>query len=415
MPSTPSRRSILKLGLPLALAACSSEGGTAAPGDPTAASEVDLLTWWTSPSELDALQALFAVHKGNYPNDTIRNVGSANGDAAKVMLEEQLVANKPPDLFQINAYDLPPLVSKYPNGFASLTDFFKQQGLFDVIAPEVIESVTIDGEIRAMPVNIHRENTLLYNTKIFETLKLKVPTTLDEFFSVCAKLKAAGVTPLAAAYQGWILRIVFNNLAAASMGATAFAGYFHGKRALDQPAMRTVIEAFDKLLSDYVNDSASQAEFGWTDAADLLLNGEAAMFIHGDWAKGYLVQRGFAPGIEFGVVGMPGAADLFLYGVDAFAMMTDGPNPAATQRFLRTVGSPAGQVAFNKLKGSSPIRLDIDLDQLDPTGRVALQDLRDAKFRMLTVSNRVWDDAFAAFAVSRDADALLAVFVDNPP
>ena len=414
MPSTPSRRAILKLGLPLWLAACGSDGGTAR-GEQAAASEVDLLTWWTSPSELDALQALFAVHKGNYPSDTIRNVGYASGDIAKTMLEEQLVANKPPDLYQVNAYDLPPLVSKYPNGFASLTEFFKQQGLFDVIAPEVIQSVTIDGEIRAMPVNVHRENALLYNKKIFDTLKLEVPTTLDEFFSVCEKLKTAGVTPLAAAYQGWILRILFNNLAAASMGATAFEGYFHGKRALDQPAMRTVIEAFDKILSNYVNASASQADFGWTEATDLLLNGEAAMFIHGDWAKGYLVQRGFEPGLEFGVVGMPGAADLFLYGVDAFAVMTDGPNPAATQRFLRTVGSPAGQIAFNKLKGSSPIRLDIDLDQLDPAGRVTLQDLRDARFRMLTVSNRAWDDAFAAFAVSRDADALLAAFVENPP
>ena len=176
-----------------------------------------------------------------------------------------------------------------------------------------------------------------------------------------------------------------------------------------------MIGLLDPVLANYVNDSVSQPDFGWTDATDLMIKGEAAMFIHGDWAKGYLVQRGFDPGIEFGVVGMPGAADLFLYGVDVFAVMTDGPEPEATQRFLRTVGSTAGQLAFNKLKGSSPIRLDIDLEQLDPAGRVTHQELRDAKIRMLTVSNRAWDDAFAAFAVSRDTDALLAASVDNPP
>jgi len=307
------------------------------------------------------------------------------------------------------------LVAKYPDSFQSLTDFFKQQGLFDVIVPEVIQSVTIDGEIRAMPVNIHRENALLYNKKVFDSLKLEVPTTLDEFLSVCSKLKAAGVTPLAAAYEGWILRIVFNSLAAASMGITAFESYFTGKTALDEAALRAVIELFDNVLANYVNASASQPDFAWTDATDLLLSGEAAMFIHGDWAKGYLVQRGFDPGIEFGVVGMPGAADLFLYGVDAFAVMTGGHQPEATERFLRTVGSPAGQIAFNRLKGSSPIRLDIDLELLDPSGRITLQDLRDAKIRMLTVSNPAWDDALAAFAVSRDADALLAAFVANPP
>ena len=159
MPRTPSRRAMLKLGFPLWLAACSADAGSATPGEQTIAPEIELRSWWIAPSELDALQALFAVHKSNYPNDIIRNVAYATGDLAKEMLEGQLASNKPPDLYQENAYDLRPLVSRHPNSFASLTDLFTQQGLFDVVVPEVI-------------------------------LKLEVPTSLDELFSVCEQLNA---------------------------------------------------------------------------------------------------------------------------------------------------------------------------------------------------------------------------------
>jgi hypothetical protein len=41
--------------------------------------------------------------------------------------------------------------------------------------------------------------------------------------------------------------------------------------------------------------------------------------------------------------------------------------------------------------------------------------LRSAEVRLLTRSNDAWDAALAEFAVSRDADALLAAYVDNPP
>ncbi|MGC4067763.1 MAG: ABC transporter substrate-binding protein [Polyangiaceae bacterium] len=70
--------------------------------------------------------------------------------------------------------------------------------------PDVIDDVTIDGKVYGMPVNIHRENTLLYNKQIFDDNGLEPPTTVEEFLTVCDKLKAAGVTPVATAYQGWI-------------------------------------------------------------------------------------------------------------------------------------------------------------------------------------------------------------------
>jgi len=94
--------------------------------------------------------------------------------------------------------------------------------------PDVINDVKVDGRIYAMPVNIHRENALFYNKQIFADHHLTPPTTLAEFLTVCATLKAAGITPVATAYQGWILRIMFNSLAMGSMGTDAFHGFILG-------------------------------------------------------------------------------------------------------------------------------------------------------------------------------------------
>lgn len=254
-----------------------------------------------------------------------------------------------------------------------------------------------------------------YNKQIFDEQGIEIPTTLEELLAVCQKLKKAGITPFASSYRGWIQRMLFNGLAIASMGAAAFKSYFSGKTDMDEEALRKAIALLDDVLTNYVNDSATDVAFRWTDAADLVLNGEAAMFVHGDWAKGYFTQLGWEPGEKFGIFAMPGATDFFLYGVDVFALVAEGPHPEAAQAFLRTVASSEGQIAFNTLKGSSPIRLDTDTAQLDVVAQGTLRDLKEAKLRMLTRTRAEWDDALEAFATDRDADALVQTYVDYPP
>src|SRR5690606_13698285 len=129
------------------------------------------------------------------------------------------------------------------------------------------------------------ENALHYNKRIFADLELEPPTTLDEFLDACETIRAAGIVPLATSHQGWIQRILFNALASASMGPEAYKAFFTGEAELDEPALREATALYDRVLTDYVNDSASNPNLGWTQAADLVLDGEAAMFIHGDWAK----------------------------------------------------------------------------------------------------------------------------------
>src|SRR5689334_735396 len=194
----------------------------------TTETTIELFSWWIAPGEAEALQSLIDLNKTNHPDERIFNAGAVSGMDNRTILMQRLAANNPPDLFQQNAHDLRTFLATNPGSLAPLDDFFTAQGLNGVVLPEILADVTVDGHIYSMPVNIHRENTLFYNKQIFAANNLQPPTTLDEFMNVCATLKAAGVTPVATVYQGWIMRIMFNSIAMSSMGSAAFHDFMTG-------------------------------------------------------------------------------------------------------------------------------------------------------------------------------------------
>lgn len=376
---------------------------------------VELFSWWTAPGEAEALQALVDSHKLVEPNARIFNAAAASGTRAQQILDERLAKNDPPDLFQENAHDVRAFLKQNPGKLQALDGLFDSLGLRQKVLPEVINDVSIDGHIYSLPLNIHRENALFYNKALFAQHGISPPNTLHELLRACETLKAAGVTPIATSHQGWILRIMFNSIALGKMGSELYYQYFKGMRAPEEPALREAINTFGDVLEKYTNADAGEDGFGWTNAAQAVYNGDAAMFMHGDWTTGHLTQLGWKPDVDFGVIGSPGASDMFLYGIDVFALPAGAKSDEAARDFLSTFASTSGQVSFNRLKGSSPIRFDVPRERMTGVGRATLADLEHARFRMLVRSLQVWDDAFNAFAKKRDRDALYQVFVSNPP
>jgi glucose/mannose transport system substrate-binding protein len=402
-------------GLLLGAGACQSRSEAETSGPRPSRELVEIFSWWSAPGEADALEALVAAHQTLHPGARIFNAAAASGARAREWLEERLEKNEPPDIFQEYIHELRAVGRHASEKQMPLDDIFDRLGLRRTIFPEVIHDVTRDGHIYAMPVNLHRENTLFYNRHLFAAHHVAVPKTVPELLEVCRKLKAEGVVPIATANQGWILRIMFNALAAGQMGGEAYHEYFTGKRAIDVAAFREAIDLFAEVTERYVNADAGDDGFGWTNATQAVYDGDAAMFLHGDWVKGYLAQLGWSGETDFGVAPAPGSADLFLYGVDAFALARGARNEAGARDFLETVASPAGQVAFNRIKGSSPIRADVPRGDLDQLGRETLDHLQHAKIRMMVRSRPVWEDALTAFSRDHDRSKLLRAFLEAPP
>jgi glucose/mannose transport system substrate-binding protein len=405
----------------VALAGCvdrrpgSSNGAGDGAGHAERRDLVEIFSWWAEAGESDALQALVAVHATRHPRTRIFNSAAASRDKGRDQLEDLLLGSEPPDIFQEYVHALRAANSQAAIRWTPLDDLVDQMGLRQSVFPEVLADVTRNGKVFVMPVNVHRENTMLYNRRLFEKYQLAVPETLDDLLAVCRRFKAAGVTPLVTSDQGWILRIMFNSLAVAKLGVLPYRDYFTGKRPFDAGQLRSVVDLFADIRDNYVNPDAGDPRFDWINAAQALLNGDAAMFMHGDWAKGYVAALGGSSETDFGAMSAPGTKEMFLYGVDAFALASNARNPRAAREFLATVASPEGQVAFNRWKGSSPIRPDIPRDQLDEIGRQTLTDLEHARVRMLVHSRSAWEEALAAFAHDHDRQKLLRAFLDAPP
>ena len=419
-----SKSSIVAVCLALAASACGSSGisqdttTTSSSGTPQAEHTVALFSWWIAPGEAEALQALIDTYKKEHPGARVTNDGDASGNDAKAKLDMEIDAS-PPDLFQYNAYYVADLMKAHPGTVKPLDDFFAEPTLKAAVLPDVLANVTIDGHVSAMPVGLHRENSLFYSKQIFAAQKLDPPKTLSEFLDACQKLKAAGITPVAMGGQGWIMQKAFTEILQGAMGAELFKDFIARVKPTTDPdvkaAFMSAIDAFGTVMTDYVDaDQIKNDKVGWTDAADAVHDGKAAMYLHGDWVKGYFVQLGWSPGVDFGQIGGPGSSDLFWYGVDVFGLPEHAPHPADARDFLAVIASKEGQVAFNRLKGSTPMRTDVRAD-LDPLGQATLDDLVNAKVRVPVFNRNEWDDACFQFSKDGDKEAFYQAFVTTPP
>ena len=395
------------------------ETGTGAGGESGGGEQVlQLFSWWVAPGEAEALRSLEDTYQDVYKDARVSQFSNTSASTWQEVLGQK-IEKSPWDVCQLSASDLDKFREEHPGAVAPLDDVYADAGLDAVMIPEIKDVVTRDGHPYGVVTGVHRNNSFLYNKQIFDKYKLDPPTTITEFLDVSATLKEAGVMPVASDTDTWVLRILFDEILAGTMGAQGFDDFIKGKAAASDAAVQadiqSAIDTFDTVITDYIDvERSTAADYDWTSAAHDLYTGDAAMLFHGDWAKGYLVHLGWTPGVDFGVLGPPGASDLFVYGADMFFLPATAPHADLGKNFLGVVASPEGQIKFNGYKGATPMRTDV-ADQLDEPGQLSLDGLIHAKVLMPGHANDGWDKGIEAFATDHDKAALLQVYIDTPP
>ena len=112
-----------------------------------------------------------------------------------------------------------------------------------------------------------------------------MPKTWDEFNATAKAFKAKGIIPLAHGGQAWQDATVFEAVALGIGGANFFHDAFVK---LDKKALQsdTMVKVFDqmRIMRGFVDKNFSGRD--WNLATAMVMNGEAAFQIMGDWAKG---------------------------------------------------------------------------------------------------------------------------------
>ena len=165
-----------------------------------------------------------------------------------------------------------------------LSFLFDEEGWAAVMPDTLLPLITVDGAIYSVPVNIHRANVMWANPSVLADNGVSIPNSWDEFFVAAEKLEAAGIIPLALGEQ-WTQLHLFETVLLGELGTSAYNGLWDGSTDWGSSAVTDALNTFDKVLS-YTN--ADAASLAWQDASQLVISGDAAFNIMGDWAEGLL-------------------------------------------------------------------------------------------------------------------------------
>ena len=122
-----------------------------------------------------------------------------------------------------------------------------------------------------------------YNKDVFKKLNLSIPKNQQEFYTVCDKLKAAGIAPIAiGAKDTWTAGGWFDYLDSAVNGGEFHQKLTNGKVAYTDPAVKKTFNYIaDMAKRGYFMPNASS--YSWQEAANVLFRGEAGMYLMGQF------------------------------------------------------------------------------------------------------------------------------------
>jgi glucose/mannose transport system substrate-binding protein len=315
---------------------------------------------------------LFAATKAANPGIKIINAAVAGGAGtnAKQVLATRLAGGDVPETWQTHpGGELADYVAQ--GVLQPLDDLYAKNGWKKTVPAGLIKSMTFNGRIYAVLVNTHRANTLWYNKALFKRAGVTLPasTSWSQLSSAAAALKAKGIAPLCLGDKDiWTSAQLLEEMIVGQVGAAGYMGLLTGKTKWNSAGVRLAVNHYNTALGWTNSDHKSQ---DWAGAVGLLANGKCAMNLMGDWAYGELrVKWKKVDGKHFGytVLGNP---TTFVTVGDAFVIGKGSKNPEAAAAWATALMSPKAQLNFNKLKGSAPVRKDVNTSSLGPYQRVA--------------------------------------------
>ncbi len=335
------------------------------------AADVEVLHYWTSGGEAKSVAYLKEklTEAGVGWKDFA--VAGGGGENAMTVLKSRAVSGNPPTAAQIKG----PSIQEWGElGFLSDIDSVAKANNWDALLPGVVSDVMKhDGKYVAAPVNVHRVNWLWANPELFQKAGATIPTTWDDFLVQAKKIQDAGYIALAHGGQAWQDATVFEAVVLGVGGPEYYQKAFVelDADALNSATTEEVFRVFGEIRGLVDENSPGR---DWNVATSMVINGEAAMQIMGDWAKGEFTVAGKTPGVDYACVAAPGTSGSFTFNVDSFAFFaqSDADAQKAQQEMAKQILGQDFQKVFNLNKGSIPARLGMARDEFDSCAHASM-------------------------------------------
>lgn len=287
------------------------------------------------------------------------------GDQAYVdKMKVLLSANELPDLVYAGGYNLlDPALEK--NAVVDLTPYLDADPEWKAMfTKEELDFNSRNGKIYSLP----EERQLIgyfYNKELFQKAGIAAPPkTWDEFFEVCEKLKAAGITPLSmdTADTGWLTSLWMSSM----IGTNGD----NGNKIMNTPNITDFTgpefqDAFTKIQTMFQKYTTQDAVGGkYENGANNFLAGKTAMIANGPW----MIQdfqdptkapEGFIDKIGVAIYPGQGVFDAPMMGY--FIASKDKAHADAAVKFLKFLTCKETQLRGFEMIGRMPTSPDLQI------------------------------------------------------
>lgn len=261
--------------------------------------------------------------------------------------------------------DAPDVITWYPgNRMAPFVDAGLFMDISDLWASNedlqnfsaIKPTMTRDGKQWGVPYSYYQWG-VYYRKDIFDLLELEEPETWDEMLAACDKMKENGVTPFTIGTQFlWPAGGVFDYLNLRTNGYEVHNALTAGEIKYTDDRIRATFANWETMLErcSFVDNHATMS---WQDAIAPFANGDAAMYVMGNFAVGQFKAAGLTEDqidfFQFPEI-TPGVARAEEAPADAFFIPANATNVENAKKFLAFVASPEVQAEWNKTIGQLP-------------------------------------------------------------
>jgi multiple sugar transport system substrate-binding protein len=357
----------------LAITACGGTQATAptepAPEATSAPAEKVTLTIWHNWGPDDAkgapLQSIFADFMAANPDIIIADEVYVDADIP-LKVETASVANQEPDLVFVQRVGSP--ITWTDSGVAlPVNDYISDWGFNGLFKPSALAEYTLaDGKIQAFPLEGYTW-PIWYNTKIFDTAGVAIPTTTDELIAAAAAIRAAGFQPVIASGVDDMGAYLFTLIMQSAMTDDE-AIQCMGQGDWSVPNCIKGVELFVQLRDagvfvdgvEGIDYGAAEEQFG---------TGKVAICHYGAWAFADPAMLPLNPDVQLGgfplPAGSPHSAPVYYSAYSAKGIWIT-PNGAAkieaVKKFIQFIYQPSMMARLVEQAGMTPPLIDVPVD-----------------------------------------------------
>ncbi|MFK7866921.1 MAG: ABC transporter substrate-binding protein [Alphaproteobacteria bacterium] len=262
--------------------------------------------------------------------------------------------------------DAPDITAWYPgNRMAPFVDAGQFEDISDLWASDpnlstsfeaIKPTMTRDGKQWGVPYSYYQWG-VYYRADIFEKYGITEPTTWNDMLAACDTLKANGVTPFTIGTKYlWTAAGVFDYLNLRTNGYDVHNALTAGEISYSDDRIKKTFENWATMLErcSFVDNHATMS---WQDAIAPFANGEAAMYVMGNFSVAAYKDAGLSEDqidfFQFPEI-TPGLARAEEAPADALFIPSGAENKDNARKFLAFIAQPEIQSEWNKTIGQLP-------------------------------------------------------------